>query len=169
MDTIQTVTRRSVISALPFISAVAVTPVAAFAASPIDDELVALGHQFLRLHADASAKQSVAYDLRDQARKRASGTSGEAEWALFISEHSRIGGDEAEAAMMSAWDLVYAVGDRIRALPAQGLQGIWAKLVALRVDCGIHDDLPREEQDLHEERFNILVDEVAASTGLPSA
>lgn len=134
-----------------------------------DDELIELAQQFKALVAAAYAAQDVAYDEQARAREAflsIGGKSLDADWDEFSEFYDNSPASAADDAMHRAWERVDEVGKLIRSKPAIGLGGVWAKLVALQCDHGYRDAIPRRDQDLSEERFNTLLDEIGASAGL---
>lgn len=139
-----------------------------YSAEP-DAELIELAREFIRLVAAAYVAQDIAYAAQDETRVSfiaVTGKSLKGHWDEYSAFFDSTPARSAEDAMSEAWRKVEELGDRIRSRRAIGLGGVWAKLVVLQNDHGYRDIGPRREQDLGEERFNSLLDEIGQAVGL---
>jgi hypothetical protein len=158
--------RRSVLTALaavPVAGMPALADAAALASHP-DAELLRLGAEFDRIHAEYRVADDEATQIDDEFHDRTGLTPTPDKDAFELWARSRIEyGVDATIEISDALFLrVDAVTEKIRAVLAKTFAGVAVKARALRFNTHLHTQtsLPSDEQDWPERMMNLFVAEI---------
>lgn len=162
-----TVTRRAALLGAAASSAALAVPAVASVRSTAreaDTELIALIAEFRVAQAEAARAWAIASPLNAAARAEMDrrGLSLDRHYDVFRALHAEMGAEAAEVIADAASEREVQLLARVRETRPRTLAGLLAKFDVLRGELRINDDIPRGDQDIDVELFNVFGDDLKA-------
>lgn len=161
--------RRAILTGAAAAGVVAALPVASDTAHP-DVELIRLGADFDRLHADlllVIKEQQPIHDAFEDAVEKFEGRGCRQPVGGWSDLRKEVGVEAAIKRENDAFDHADEIAAQVRAIPARTIVGFAIKLKVLAYDCGLshRPDAPDEEIEWPETCFHDLIREAESHHG----
>lgn len=129
-----------------------------------DAELLSLIAEQRKARAAVEAAWDIARPLTAAALAEAKrrGLHLDRDWDAFSALHDEIGAGAAEEIADAAAEYEIGILTKIRETRPRTLEGLVAKFGVLRKELQITDDIPRGDQDIGHEFFNVFGDDLKA-------